>query len=117
MRTLADYGGLGQVFGFYLARRQFAGQQPDALGLLLDELAAAGAWAVGNPHAAAELLAPQVGLSVAVAEVWQRRTTYGVRPVDGPVLAAQQRIADLFFQHALIPKRVDIAGAVWRWHQ
>jgi sulfonate transport system substrate-binding protein len=117
VRALADYGGLGQVFGFYVATRQFAEQRPDALAVLLDELAAAGTWAVGNPHAAAELLAPQVGLSVAVAEVWQRRTTYGVRPVDGAVLAAQQRIADSFFQHALIPQRVAIAGAVWRWHR
>jgi sulfonate transport system substrate-binding protein len=29
-------------------------------------------------------------------------------------LAAQQRIADMFFQQALIPKKVDIASAVWR---
>lgn len=114
LRVLADYRNLAPVFAFYLASRRFAERSPAALALLLDELATAGAWAVGNPRAAALLLAPQVGLSVDVAEVWQRRTRYGVRPVDDEVLAAQQRVADLFLQHALIPTRVEIARAVWR---
>ena len=117
LRVLADYSTLPPVFGFYIATRRFAEQRPDAVTHILDGIATAGAWAMGNPKAAAELLAPQVGLSVAVAEVWQRRARYGVMPVDETVLEAQQRIADLFFQHALIPKKVEIAGAVWRWQR
>jgi sulfonate transport system substrate-binding protein len=114
LRVLADYNTLSPVFGFYIATRRFAEQRRDALAHLLDGIATAGAWAMSHPDAAAELLAPQVGLSVAVAEVWQRRTRYGVMPIDETVLATQQRIADMFFQQALIPKKVDIASAVWR---
>jgi sulfonate transport system substrate-binding protein len=117
LRVLADYGNLSPVFGFYIATRRFAGQRPDGLALLLEELATAGAWITRHPKEAAGLLAPQVGLTAEVAEVWQRRTCYGVIPVDVAVIAAQQRIADLFLRNALIPNKVDVAAAVWRWHR
>jgi sulfonate transport system substrate-binding protein len=63
---------------------------------------------------AAELLAPQVGLPLTVVDAWQRRTRYGVKPLDAAVIASQQRVADTFLQHHLIAKKIDIAGAVWR---
>jgi len=65
--------------------------------------------------AAAQVLAPQVGLPLPVVEVWQRRARYGVKPIDAAVVASQQSVADVFFQQHLIPKKIDIARAVWRW--
>ena len=56
----------------------------------------------------------KVALPPDVVEVWQRRALYGVQPIDAAVLASQQRIADRFFEHHLIPKRIDVASAVWR---
>jgi sulfonate transport system substrate-binding protein len=89
-------------------------QASDELRLVLRELAAAGAWAAANPQAAAQLLAPPLGLPVAVVEAWQRRARYGVKHIDAAVVASQQTIADAFLQQRLIPKKIEIAGAVWQ---
>jgi hypothetical protein len=37
-----------------------------------------------------------------------------VKPIDAAVIESRQKIADTFFQHQLIPKKIDIACAVWR---
>jgi sulfonate transport system substrate-binding protein len=114
LRVIADYSNLPETFGFYVASRTFANLSSREMLLLLEQLATTGAWVVANPHAAAELLAPQVGLPLTVVEAWQRRTRYGVKPIDAAVIASQQKVADAFFQHHLIPKKIDIARAVWR---
>jgi sulfonate transport system substrate-binding protein len=114
LRVISDYTNLPETFGFYVAPRTFANQSATELLLLLEELASLGTWVIANPHAAAELLAPQVGLPLTVVEVWQRRARYGVKPIDAAVIASQQKIADTFLQHHLIPKKIDIASAVWR---
>jgi sulfonate transport system substrate-binding protein len=117
IRVLADYTGLLKTNSFYESSRGFAGKSPRELGIVLDELAKTGAWATAHPHEVAELLAPQVGLPVDVVEVWQRRTLYGVQPVDAPVIATQQKVADTFFEHKLIPKKIEVANAVWGWQR
>jgi sulfonate transport system substrate-binding protein len=113
LRVLADYGNLPETYSFYEASRKFSRRAPQQLSLLLDTIAVAGAWAVANPSAVAQLLAPQVGLSVNVVEAWQRRTRYGVRAVDARVINSQQRVADTFFANHLVPKKIDVAAAVW----
>ena len=100
---------------FYESSRRFANQSPKALGWVLDELARTGTWAVANPRLVAEQLAPQLGLPVDVVETWQRRTSYGVQPVDAGIVATQQKVADTFLQHKLIPKKIVVADAVWLW--
>ena len=117
VRVLADYTELLKTNSFYESSRGFATKNPKELGLVLDELSRTGAWAVAHPHEVAELLAPQVGLPVEVVEVWQRRTSYGVRPVDGAVIATQQKVADTFFEQKLIPKKIDVAAVVWGWQR
>jgi sulfonate transport system substrate-binding protein len=113
LRVLADYRNLPETFSFYEASRTFADRAPQQLALLLDAVGVAGAWAVAHPSAVAELLAPQVGLPVSVVEAWQRRTRYGVRPLDIHIIESQQRVADAFFFNHLVPKRIDVAAAVW----
>jgi sulfonate transport system substrate-binding protein len=114
LRVLADYSNLSETFSFYEASRRFANRAPQQLSLLLGALAVAGVWALAHPLAVAELLAPQVGLPVGVVETWQRRTHYGVRPVDAHIINSQQRVADMFFANHLVPKRIDVGAAVWR---
>ncbi len=115
VRVLADYTGLLQTNSFYESSRSFANQQPQALGIVLKSLVDAGAWASANPHEVAELLAPQVGQPVEVVEVWQRRTRYGVKPIDDAIIETQQKVADTFLAQKLIPKHIDVSQAVWRW--
>lgn len=117
VRVLVDYSHLLQPNSFYEASRSLATGAPQVLGLVLDELSRAGAWAVANPRAVAELLAPQLGLPADVVEVWQRRTRYGVQPIDATVIATQQKVADTFVQHNLIPRHIDVASAVWHWQR
>jgi len=114
LRVLADYTHLPETFGFYEASRAFAKRAPQLLSQLIDVLKTAGAWALAHPSDVAELLAPQVGLSLDVVETWQRRVRYGVRPMDARIIERQQQIADTFFVNQLVPKRVDVAAAVWR---
>jgi sulfonate transport system substrate-binding protein len=117
VRVLADYANLLHPNSFYEASRRFASTSPQVVGLVLEELARAGAWAVANPRAVAELLAAQLGLPADVVETWQQRTSYGVQPVDATVVATQQQVADTFLQQKLIPKRIDVASAVWHWQR
>jgi sulfonate transport system substrate-binding protein len=115
VRVVADYTGLLRTNSFYESSRSFSTRSPQQLSLVLEELSRAGAWAVANPAAVAEQLAPQLGLPKDVVETWQRRTRYGVLPIDAGIIATQQKVADTFFEHKLIPKKIDVAAAVWRW--
>ena len=117
VRVLADYTGLAHTNSFYESSRDFASRAPKQLSLVLAELAKTGAWAMAHPADVAQLLAPQLGLSADVVEVWQRRTRYGAIPVDATVVATQQQVADAFFANKLIPNRIDVATAVWRWQR
>jgi sulfonate transport system substrate-binding protein len=116
-RTVADYTDLTQTNAFYESSREFAARSPEVLNVTLGELAKAGAWANSNPHEVAELLAPQLGLPVNVVETWQKRTHYGVQPIDSSIVATQQKVADAFFSQKLIPKQVNVADAVWTWRR
>ena len=115
VRVLADYTGLPQANGFYLAARRFATQSPRALSALLEQVKATGAWANAHPQEVSAILAPQMGLPVPIVATWQRRTRYGAVPVSPAIAANQQRVADLFFQQGLLPKAVTVAGNVWPW--
>jgi sulfonate transport system substrate-binding protein len=117
VRVLADYTNILKTNSFYEASRKFSTLHPKELGVVLAELAKTGAWAQANPHPVAELLAPQVGLPVEVVEVWQRRTRYGVQPVDATLIAGQQKVADTFLEHKLIPRKIEVASAIWRWQR
>ena len=115
VRVLADYTGLPQANGVYLASRRFATQSPRELAALLAQVAATGAWANAHPQEVSAILAPQMGLPPAIVATWQRRTRYGAVPVSAAIAANQQRVADLFFQQGLLPKAVNVAGSVWPW--
>lgn len=117
VRVLADYTGLLHPNSFYESSRAFTQRAPRQLSLLLEELSRAGAWAVANPARVAEQLAPQLGLPKEVIETWQRRTSYGVQPIDANIVAMQQKVADTFFAEKLIPKPIKVADVVWRWER
>jgi sulfonate transport system substrate-binding protein len=114
LRVLADHTGLPETVGFYLAPRAFAERFSTEIWAVLQELAGVGASVTANPRQAAELIAPQVGLPLPVVETWQQRARYGEKPIDAAITASQQKIADMFLRHHLIPKRIDVASAVWR---
>lgn len=102
---------------FYLASRPYAQARPDVVKLILEELAALGAWAEKNPKDASSVLTTELGLEPAVVDLAISRFAYGAKPVTPEVLAEQQRIADVFHSLKLIPRPIRVADAAWQQAQ
>ncbi len=116
-RVLADYTGLLQANGFYLASRGFVQRSPQAVGTLLEQIAAAGKWANTHQKEMVALMVPQVGVPADVITTWLGRAHAGVTPITPEIVANQQRVADLLYREKLIPKPVTVAGHTWLWQR
>lgn len=114
VRVLADYKGLLHANSFYEGSRRFADAHPEAIRLLLAELARAGAWANAHKPEVTRILAEQIGLPEAVIATWQARTGYGATALTPAIIATQQQTADIFKAQGLIPRAVDVSQAVWQ---
>ncbi|HCV75696.1 aliphatic sulfonate ABC transporter substrate-binding protein [Pseudomonas oryzihabitans] len=114
VRIFADYQGLLHANSFYEGSRRFADAHPQAIRLLLAELARAGAWANTHKPEVTRILAEQIGLPEAVIAAWQARTGYGATALTQEIIATQQRTADIFKAQGLIPRAVDVSQAVWQ---
>lgn len=114
VRILADYQGLLHANSFYEGSRRFADAHPQAIRLLLAELARAGAWANTHKPEVTRILAEQIGLPDAVIATWQARTGYGATALTPAIIATQQRTADIFKAQGLIPRAVDVSQVVWQ---
>ncbi|WP_437807595.1 hypothetical protein [Sorangium sp. So ce1078] len=87
-RVLRDGMGLATNTAYYIGARGFADAHPDLVQLFLSEVKAVGEWANENTGAAAELLAPQLGLpqaprsrrSSGAGSAWGRSTPSSSRP-------------------------------------
>lgn len=110
-RVLADGTGLVANHQFYLAARPYAEKHADIVAIVLDELAKVDDWGKNNLAEVAAVLARQTGLEPAVLDLAARRYAYGVKPVTPAVIAAQQKIADVFTQLKLIPTSIIVKDA------
>ncbi len=104
--------GVAPNYAYYLAARRYAEQQPKVLEILFADTAEQAAKLKADPKAAAALIAPLQGLPVDVVERAITRYDYGVKPLSAEVVAAQQKIADTFFELKLIPKAIRIDDAL-----
>jgi sulfonate transport system substrate-binding protein len=113
-RTLADGTGLVKNHQFYLASQAFAAAEPAVVQAIVADIAEIDRWAAGNTAEVAGLLAPRMGIPAPVLQVALDRMGYGVRPLDGEVVAEQQRIADTFHGLGLLPEPINVRDAVWK---
>jgi sulfonate transport system substrate-binding protein len=113
-RTLADGTGLVSNHRFYLAAQSFAAAHPEIVQAILDDLAEIDRWAGANTDEVAALLGPRMGIPAEVLQVALDRMSYGVQPLDGAVVAEQQRIADTFHGLGLLPEPINVRDAVWK---
>ncbi|HSC82689.1 MAG TPA: sulfonate ABC transporter substrate-binding protein [Pseudomonas sp.] len=114
-RLLANGEGLGLIGPFYLAARSYAEANPAFIQPLLDELSRAEALTRSDEAGSIRLLAQFMGLPEAViVRTFSHRPASPILPVSAEIVAAQQRTADLFLENHLLPKRVDVARAVWQ---
>jgi sulfonate transport system substrate-binding protein len=113
-RPLTDGEGIVDNHNFYLSRRPFVEQYPDALKVVLEEVRKTEEWVKTNPVAAAESLSKQTGVDAKILERAIRRSNYGPEYLKPEVIAAQQKIADTIHAIGLIPKAIVVKDAVWQ---
>jgi len=111
VKVLADGKGAVANHQFYLSSRDFAEKYPEIVKILIEEVDKIDQWGKQNPKEVAKFLVPQIGIDLPIVELAAERLTYGVKPVTADVLAAQQKIADKFFELKLVPKQVRVADA------
>lgn len=113
IRVLRDSVGLDSPGGYYIAERKFAEENPGLLKIIIEELHALDKWAEANRDEVKKLMITTQKLDEDVAEkVMSRRTFAGRRGLSPALIAEQQRVADLFFQEGVIPKKINIQDAL-----
>jgi sulfonate transport system substrate-binding protein len=113
-RVLANGEGLVDNYEYYLTTRQFAENGKAAIEALLQQLEESDQWAQANPSEVARILAPALGLDIPSLEQALSHRGFGVLPITDEIIAAQQKIADVFLELQLIPSAIDIKDAVLR---
>ncbi|MBN3960214.1 aliphatic sulfonate ABC transporter substrate-binding protein [Nostoc sp. NMS8] len=112
IRVLRDAQGIKTPGSYYLASRDFATKNVELLKAILSEYYEVGQWANKNRRAAAEILAPKVKTDVDTMELTLARRKYDMKPITEEVINAQQKVADLLYQLKVVPKPVDVRGAI-----
>ncbi|WP_392535894.1 aliphatic sulfonate ABC transporter substrate-binding protein [Nostoc sp. C117] len=113
IRVLRDSVGLDSPGAYYIADRKFAEQNPGVLKIIIEELNNLDKWAEANRDEVAKLMISEQKLDEdVVARVMSRRTYAGRRGLSPALIAEQQRVADLFFQAGVIPKKINIEDAL-----
>jgi aliphatic sulfonates family ABC transporter substrate-binding protein len=112
-RVLRDSSGLAGNFLCYVGTRAFSDAHPGLVDDFLEEVSRAGAWINDHHEAAVDLLAAHVDSSRSAISTALSRRRFGARPLDGPLLAAQQAVADTLLRANRIGRRVAVKDALW----
>lgn len=110
-RVLRDASKISTQGGFYISSRAFATENAEALKIILEEIDKNGEWAEANRSEVVNLVAPILKLDPKLLETVSNRTTYRLRAITPEILAEQQKIADLFTEEKVIPKKIDVKEA------
>src|SRR4029077_17826407 len=114
-RVLLDGEDLKDCGSFYTTSRAFADAHPDILRAFLDELRSAEAWSQAHRHEMAELLSPSLLIDVPTLEEMHGKYTFAVLPMEEPVVARLQKVADMWLQLGFLPARVNVRDGVLPW--
>lgn len=107
--------GLSDDVSFYEASLALAREHTDAIWSLFDALNEADHYVQTQPGESATLLAAATGLdSQAAHSFLERRQQSPVSPLSPAAVADQQAIADAFAKEGILPRRINVADAVWR---
>ncbi|RQU44082.1 sulfonate ABC transporter substrate-binding protein [Burkholderia cenocepacia] len=110
-RIVADGTGLVENRSYYFASRTYAQRNADVLDAVVSELATVQRWLDANRAQGAAEFSKLWGIPEPAVALAFRRARFGVEPVTRDTLAYQQRIADVFYQAGILPKRVDVSLA------
>jgi len=114
VRVLADGSQLNLTGSFYLATRKFTEQNGAFVQQVLDTFSQADALTLSQRDQSIELLASAMGLpKPVIASYLDHRPPTRIAPVSAQTAAAQQRTADLFYTHHLVPVKLTIGDRIW----
>ncbi|MDI9690840.1 sulfonate ABC transporter substrate-binding protein, partial [Burkholderia cenocepacia] len=108
-RIVADGTGLVENRSYYFASRTYAQRNADVLDAVVSELTTVQRWLDANRAQGAAEFSKLWGIPEPAVALAFRRARFGVEPVTRDTLAYQQRIADVFYQAGILPKRVDVS--------
>ncbi|PKH25162.1 ABC transporter substrate-binding protein [Pseudomonas sp. 43NM1] len=111
--TLRDGQGIVDNHQFYLATKPYAQKNPEVIKTLVEEVRAVGEWSKANPEDVTKQVSPLLGLPADITLTSVKRQGYGALFLTPEVVAAQQKIADSFYQLKLIPKPLSIKDVIW----
>ncbi len=111
-RVIADGEGLNKLGGYYIASRKFASEQPAVLKAILEEVRSLETWSDQNRDEVATVLTEALKLDAAAVKKATQRRQFGLKPVTDDLLAEQQKVADVYYQLKLIPKKISIRDTV-----
>ncbi len=113
IRVLKDSVGLDSPGAYYIADRKFAEENLGLLKIIIEELNKLDKWAEANRGEVANLMITEQKLDPDVVEIaMSRRTFVGRRGLSPALIKEQQRVADLFFDEGVIPKKINIQEAL-----
>lgn len=93
---------------FFLASQAFAKDSPDLVKIVLEEAKANEAWGEQNTRQIAEQYSKDLKIEADILEKANQRRKWGLFPIDDNTLAAQQKVADTFYELKIVPKQVQI---------
>jgi sulfonate transport system substrate-binding protein len=109
-RVLRDGTGINSGLGFVTASGTAAADPLKRLAIadVLQRLQRAGDWAVANPDAYAQVYASLTRLPLDAAKTITARSALKQRFVAENDIVALQRVADIAFRDAILPRRIDV---------
>jgi sulfonate transport system substrate-binding protein len=93
---------------FFLASKEFAESRPDLVKIILQAARENEQWGQQNARQIAEQFAGELDIDADILELVNQRRQWGLFPVDESVLAAQQRVADTFYEIGVIPQAIQV---------
>lgn len=112
-RVLVRASDITPTNNFFLANKDFAEAQADVLTTALAALGEVAVWCEGNHASVAASLSKITGVPLAATRRAVERIRFVIAPMDAPVIAEQQRIADRFHAIGVIPRPVQVSDIVW----
>ncbi len=99
---------------YFLANSKFANAHPDAVTTTIAALKEAADWASVNRDKVAQALHDVTNVPLEAQTLAANRSDFDIGPVTPEIIKSQQETADRFFKLGLIPKKIDVAEAVWK---
>jgi sulfonate transport system substrate-binding protein len=110
-QLLADASNVVNNRLYYFTSRDYATNNTDVLKIALKEVDEVEKWVSKNKDAAATELSKVLGLDKSITELFISRAPFGIVPVNGDILAEQQKVADTFYDLKLLPKPLNLRHA------